>query len=397
MHGVGVPEGASFIAMSTHIPITGFALEERVPVEVIQRQAGSLVETPLTALLLNSATNYVFILNEQRQIVFASDSAASLATEGGRGGVLGLRVGEAVGCVHAQESPLGCGCAEACTQCGVMLTILAGLGGRPERQECRMTRLINCRHRALDLLVAATPFVHQGERFTMLSVADIGHEKRRRTLERVLFHDVLNGAEELDGMMERLKAEAPAGMESVIEVARIDFENLIGQIQSQRDLLAAERDELTVIPESVQTRDLLAQLIQFYGKNDLARERSLRLDSIAVEIEVVTDRALLKRVLGDLIKNALEATNSGDVVTAGCGLAEGRARFWVHNPGSMPPEVQLQVFNRSFSTKGTGRGLGTYSVRLLAERYLQGRVVFWSSSRDGTTFEVTLPLRLTPN
>lgn len=382
--------------MSTHIPITGFALEERVPVEVIQRQAGCLVETPLTALLLNSVTNYVFILNQHRQIVFASDSAAALVGESGRGAVLGLRFGEAVGCVHAVESPSGCGCAQPCTQCGAMLAILAGLGGRPERRECRMTRLIKFRPRALDLLVAAAPFVHQEEAFTILSIADIGHEKRRGTLERVLFHDVLGEAEGLEGAMKRLEAEAPAGMESLVELARIDFEKLVGQIYSQRDLLAAERDELTVNPAPVQTRDFLAGLVRLYGKHGLAQQRSLRLDPDAAEIEVVTDRLLLKRVLGNLIENALEATKSGSVVTVGCGLAEGRARFRVHNLGSMPPEVQLQVFNRSFSTKGTGRGLGTYSVRLLAERYLEGRVVFWSSSRDGTTFEVILPLRLTP-
>ena len=380
--------------MSTHIPITGFALEERVPVEVVQRQASSLVEAPLATLLLNSATNYVFILNQHRQIVFASDSAAALARESGASDVVGLRLGEAVGCVHAKESPMGCGCAEPCGQCGAMLAILAGLGGRPDRQECRMTRVIDCRPRALDLLVTATPFLHQAERFTILSVADIGHEKRRGTLEQALFHDMLKAAEGLEGTMDRLEAQAPAGMESLLEVARIDFESLIGQIHSQRDLLAAERDELTVLPGAVQARALLAQLVEFYGRHALGRYRRFRLDPDAAEIEVFTDRGLLKRVLGNLIKNALEATKPGDVVTAGCGLVEGQVRFWVHNPGSMPPDVQLQVFNRSFSTKGTGRGLGTYSVRLLAERYLQGRVVFWSSSRDGTTFEVTLPLRL---
>jgi sensor histidine kinase regulating citrate/malate metabolism len=52
----------------------------------------------------------------------------------------------------------------------------------------------------------------------------------------------------------------------------------------------------------------------------------------------------------------------------------------------MPRAVQLQIFQRSFSTKGNGRGLGTYSMKLLSERYLNGRVTFKSSSRDGTVF-----------
>jgi len=56
--------------------------------------------------------------------------------------------------------------------------------------------------------------------------------------------------------------------------------------------------------------------------------------------------------------------------------------------------VQLQVFNRSFSTKGTGRGLGTYSVKLLTERCLKGRVGFTSALGEGTVFQVTLPPKL---
>ena len=60
----------------------------------------------------------------------------------------------------------------------------------------------------------------------------------------------------------------------------------------------------------------------------------------------------------------------------------------------MPPEVQLQVFNRSFSTKGNGRGIGTYSIKLLCERYLKGKVSFVSSAEQGTIFKVTLPLAL---
>lgn len=38
----------------------------------------------------------------------------------------------------------------------------------------------------------------------------------------------------------------------------------------------------------------------------------------------------------------------------------------------MPRTSQLQIFQRSFSTKGKGRGLGTYSIKLLTERYLKG-------------------------
>ena len=71
------------------------------------------------------------------------------------------------------------------------------------------------------------------------------------------------------------------------------------------------------------------------------------------------------------------------------------AEFAVHNPEVMPPEVQLQLFQRSFSTKGEpGRGIGTYSIKLLGERYLKGKVAFTSQEPQGTTFTLTLPRNL---
>jgi sensor histidine kinase regulating citrate/malate metabolism len=57
----------------------------------------------------------------------------------------------------------------------------------------------------------------------------------------------------------------------------------------------------------------------------------------------------------------------------------------------MPREVQLQLFKRSFTTKGAGRGVGAYSMKLLTEQYLRGTVTFRSSPEEGTTFVAGYP------
>jgi sensor histidine kinase regulating citrate/malate metabolism len=69
-------------------------------------------------------------------------------------------------------------------------------------------------------------------------------------------------------------------------------------------------------------------------------------------------------------------------------------RISVNNSRVMPRHVQLQIFNRSFSTKGAGRGIGTYSMKLLGESYLKGRVGFRCEEAFGTTFFIDLPERL---
>jgi signal transduction histidine kinase len=73
-----------------------------------------------------------------------------------------------------------------------------------------------------------------------------------------------------------------------------------------------------------------------------------------------------------------------------------QVRFLVHNDGVIAPEVQLRVFQRSFSTKARGRGLGTYGMKLLGERVLGGEVSFRSEPASGTTFLLTLPLDRPP-
>jgi len=60
----------------------------------------------------------------------------------------------------------------------------------------------------------------------------------------------------------------------------------------------------------------------------------------------------------------------------------------------MPEPVRLQIFQKSFSTKGAGRGLGTYSMRLFSERYLKGAVTFRSTKSEGTRFLARYPKQL---
>ena len=114
----------------------------------------------------------------------------------------------------------------------------------------------------------------------------------------------------------------------------------------------------------------------------------------APDLPLVSDRTLVNRVLGNMVKNALEAIEPGQRVLLGCTGSTDAVEFWVQNPGIMPREVQLQVFQRSFSTKGRGRGLGTYSIKLLTEHYLNGKAWFTTSIDEGTTFVIRLPAAL---
>jgi len=286
----------------------------------------------------------------------------------------------------------GCGTSEFCRDCGAVHAILAGLEGKPDVQECHIT--LDESGDALDLRVWTTPLKVDGEQFTFFTLADIGHEKRRRVLERIFFHDILNTAGGLKGFVELLQESDPDELDELTEIVHRLSRELIEEIQGQKTLSTAESGDLSAEPTSLRSVEMLQDVVDLYRNHEVAEERHLRLDANAHNIPFVSDPSLLRRVIGNLVKNGLEACLPGSTVTLGCAQREGRVEFWVHNPGVIPHSVQLKIFQRSFSTKGAGRGLGTYSIRLLTERYLKGKVSFTTSSEKGTTFTASYPLLL---
>ena len=94
-----------------------------------------------------------------------------------------------------------------------------------------------------------------------------------------------------------------------------------------------------------------------------------------------------------MLRNALEATDAGGTVTVSWDCKSSGITFSVHNNTVIPQNIQLQIFNRSFSTKGNGRGLGAYTMKLLCARYLRGRIWFESTPETGTTFFAAFPIR----
>ncbi len=65
----------------------------------------------------------------------------------------------------------------------------------------------------------------------------------------------------------------------------------------------------------------------------------------------------------------------------------------VWNRQEIPPLAAKRIFQRNFSTKAEyGRGIGTYSMKIIGEQILSGNVSFCSSAAEGTTFFLSLPL-----
>ena len=226
----------------------------------------------------------------------------------------------------------------------------------------------------------------------MLTVQDSSDEKRRRALERVFFHDIMNIAGGLAGLASVLRhASSPDEADEMLTMMERSARSLLDEIEAQRQLASAEAGELTVSPQPTNSLSIMREVADTLRYHRVAEERSLVVAAGAVDVDWEVDPVLLRRVLVNLCKNALEASPAGATVRLDAEQEGESIAFTVHNQGVMPMDVQRQLFQRSFSTKGAGRGLGSYSVRMLTEDYLGGHVTFTSTEPGGTLFRIIIP------
>ena len=166
---------------------------------------------------------------------------------------------------------------------------------------------------------------------------------------------------------------------------------LISEIQAQRQLLSAESGLLTPEIKPLSLNKILNAAGVLYKGHDVAKNKNITTTLMENDITFQSDETLLVRSIGNLIKNALEASKEGDEVKVSAAVSEKEIFIHVWNNSVMPMSVQLQMFQRSFSTKASkGRGIGTYSVKLLVEQYLKGKISFVSGEEEKTTFTITL-------
>ena len=372
--------------------LSKFAPARRSDAKVLKQQASSLAGQSVLTQALNAVGPIVLILNQDRQIVFGNKAFLDYVGSKDLTGIIGMRVGEVFGCIHARETELGCGTTVFCKMCGAVQTMLSSQMGETDVQECRISLEENLG--ALDLRIKASPLVIDNEPYTVFTVQDIADEKRRMALERIFFHDLMNTATGLKGYSNLLKDASGKELLKYANILNDLSDSLVGEIEAQRQLSQAEKNLLVIDIDETHSLAVLQRVKDAYMKHNVSKDRQIEVDAKADAVNFFTDETLLKRILGNMTKNALEAIGSGETVRLSCRELEGRIRFTVHNQGEMTEEARLQVFQRSFSTKGEGRGLGTYSIKLLSESYLRGTVGFHSSAKEGTLFYADYPADL---
>lgn len=166
---------------------------------------------------------------------------------------------------------------------------------------------------------------------------------------------------------------------------------LADSIESQRLIIQCEAGELQLKPQRIDLERLQQGLKAWFDVLGKARGCDLVVMYEETGRVPVTYLQRLTRVLGNLIRNAFEASEKGLSVTLTIHTDNERTSFAVHNVSVMPALTAAQIFKHRFTTNGAGHGLGIYSVQVLGEQYLGGQVELESTVETGTEFRFTLP------
>jgi len=371
---------------------TQFAPAIRSSIEKALAEHDLIASQKLFTEIFGAIAGICAVVNKNRQIVYANSPFLEFLGIKSLEPVLGKRTGEVISCVHSTEGPSGCGTSLACNYCGAVKAIFESQATNHKSvREASISTLVDGQQKSWDLKITSTPVMLASQEFYVLSLQDISYEKRLAALERIFFHDLLDIASGLYGLLSILKnGTDPEEARDLIDKSAEVSSDIIEEIMMYRQLRAAENGDIQIKTEQLNSIEFLRSVIGLISSHEAGRNKLIMVAESSYNTMFTTDRILLQRIIINLLKNALEATVFEGIVLSGVENRGDKIRFWIRNEGVIPYDIQMQIFKRSFSTKGKGRGIGTYSVRLLAENYLKGKTGFVSNERDGTIFFVDL-------
>lgn len=337
------------------------------------------------------------VINQKREIVYGNqklldDLGLKKVEES-----LSYRPGELFNCIHTINGS-GCGDSEDCRYCQAFSVVKESQVTKTTvSREARVTVRPSNKSLSLDLKVTASPLLLNNlSSMTMVFFSDISHQKRREYLEEVFLHDTRNTLNALSLMGDMISfKDLPREVQGDFSLIQQYVKMLAEDFEGHQMLLEAEKGILKCQLSLFPVHEIVSTCLEAVSKIAQFMDVKISLDLLDPTENVYTDPRLARRVLVNAMKNAIEATPENGLIKIIVSGGE-NCIVEINNPGCLDEYVSKQIFQRSFSTKGQGRGLGTYSMRLLLESYLDGKISFSSSKQKGTTFVINFPTQKSP-
>ncbi|MFG6413089.1 sensor histidine kinase [Roseateles sp. DC23W] len=200
-------------------------------------------------------------------------------------------------------------------------------------------------------------------------------------------------------LLDRVDGPLTPEQEKQIHFIRTTSEEFAEMVNDLLDLTKVEAGRIEVSPAWFELVDLFSALRGMFKPVLVNPDVQLVFEEPQGSTQLFTDNAKLSQILRNFISNALKFTTSGEVRVSAVQTGESMV-FSVTDTGiGIAPEFHATIFNdfaqidSHVQKRVRGTGLGLSLSKRLAE-LLGGHIELESAAGVGSTFSVTVPLRL---
>lgn len=233
-----------------------------------------------------------------------------------------------------------------------------------------------------------------------------------------------NSLEELDRTTkEKLRLEKSSAMAEMAMTVAHEIKNPLNAIKASTSYLKANfqgevlREFLSIIDrETERLNELITSFLSYarpkplkYEKgninnvlrdviklveNEIKEEKKILQTDLDLSIsDFYFDHHQLKQAVLNLLVNAIDATEEGDIISVKTEKIDGKIRIIIKDSGSgIPEEIIGKIFEPFFTTKTTGSGLGLACVERIIKEH-EGIINVKSKINEGTEFIIELPIK----
>jgi len=219
---------------------------------------------------------------------------------------------------------------------------------------------------------------------------------QKERLMAFVVHDLKNPVNSMDLHAQLLLRDKalPENVRQTASRIRVEAAQLNRMILNLLDLSKGEEGKLTAARKDVDVRSLVTNVVGELELNAEARQVTLK---TSLEVDRVRgDEDLLRRLLANLVENAIRHAPAGTAVTISTTASGGATLLRVRDEGGgIAPELREKIFDpfvqaeSSTSLTRSGRGLGLAFCRLVASAH--GGRIWVEDANPGAALCVSLP------
>ena len=215
-------------------------------------------------------------------------------------------------------------------------------------------------------------------------------EQAWREMAKQVAHEIKNPLTPMRLTVQNFERKFNAKDEN-IKVKLAEYSKTLIQQIDVMSAIASAFSDFAIMP--IQKKEKIEIISVVKLALDIFNDTSVRYQTEEAELHVFLDKTQLIRVVTNLVKNALHATENEEVPLVNVDVfSEGdTVKIVVSDNGKgVSSDVKDLIFEPKFTTKSSGMGLGLPMIKNIIEAY-EGEIYFTSTEGQGTIFTVVLP------